>query len=151
MSAAARQRKLDNQAGAVAGLAVLRPDAAADSFRDLARDRESEAGVLAEAVLARPLGVEAVEDSLEIVRRNAWAFVLHTHLRAAVGRAGRDGHRAAVRTERHGIVDQVAEDLAQALVIAQHGGTGGEIGLEREADAAGKLGQTIDLDPRAGQ
>src|ERR1051326_8378060 len=123
MSAAARQRKLDDQAGAVAGLAVLGPDAAADAFRDLARDRKPEARVLAEAVFARPLRVEAVEDGLEIVRRNARTFVLHAHLRPAVARAGHDGHRASVRTERHGIVDQVAENLAQALVIAQHRGT----------------------------
>ena len=42
---------------------------------DLPRDVEAEPGVLAE-ILLRPVGIEALEDALEILRRDAGALIL---------------------------------------------------------------------------
>ena len=54
---------------------IGRPDASAVRFDDLPRDRQPEAGVLAET-LARPIGVEALENALERMRRDAGAVVV---------------------------------------------------------------------------
>ena len=52
-----------------AAAAVARPDAAAVGVDDLARDAQAEPGVLADrAVGLRPVGIEALEDVLELVR-----------------------------------------------------------------------------------
>src|SRR5262245_65067146 len=54
---------------------VLGADGAAVGFDDLARDGEAKAGVLAEARL-RPVGIEALENALQRVRRDAGPVVV---------------------------------------------------------------------------
>ena len=62
-------------------LAVARPDAAAVGIDDLARDAQAQPGVLADrAVGLRPVGIEALEDVLELVRGDAGPVVLHDDL-----------------------------------------------------------------------
>src|SRR5580700_2016316 len=63
----------------VGGITVLGPDLAAMRFDDLPRDREAEAGVLAEALVG-PVRIEALENSFERVLGNAGAFVLDDDL-----------------------------------------------------------------------
>src|SRR2546428_4390810 len=60
-------------------IAVLGPDAALMGFDDLARNRQSETGILAEGAF-RTIGIEALEDALEILRRNARALILDAEL-----------------------------------------------------------------------
>ena len=56
-------------------------------FDDLPRDRQAEAGVLAEA-LARPVRIEALENPLEGIGRNAGAVIIDDDLEAFAGKAG---------------------------------------------------------------
>ena len=56
-------------------IAVLGPDAAAMGLDDLPGDREAETRILAEGAL-RPVGVEALENAVEIVRPDAGTLVL---------------------------------------------------------------------------
>src|SRR6185437_10872328 len=100
-------------------IAVLRIDAPARALDDLARDGKAQARIPAE-ILAGPLGIETLEDGLHILRRNAWAFVLHRHPRDHVILDRRDDDLAGLGTEGGSIVDQVAENLAQPLVAAAH-------------------------------
>ena len=79
-----RRRQPDDEAGAAAlalgrpgalgasrgDETVLRPQPPAMGDHDLPRDVEAEPGILAEALL-RPVGIEALENALEIFRRNA--------------------------------------------------------------------------------
>ena len=60
-------------------IAVLGPDAAAVRIDDLLRDRQAEARVGAEAAF-RPVGVEALEDALQIVRADAGAAIVDAEL-----------------------------------------------------------------------
>ena len=95
------QREDDGEAGAGDGAAgfgadVGGEDAAAVHLDDLARDRQAEAGVLAE-ILVRTIGVEAVEDLLHRLRIDAGAVVIdHDIDIAAVALAG-DANVAALR------------------------------------------------------
>src|ERR1700760_4641007 len=62
--------------GGFAGDTVFRPDAATGILRDLPRDGETQAGILAEG-FAGPFGVEALENGFQIVRRNAGPGIFH--------------------------------------------------------------------------
>ena len=62
--------------------AQMRPPAPSTICRAIERP---EPGILAEIGLARALGVEAVEDGFEIVRRDAGAFVLDRHAHGLSG------------------------------------------------------------------
>src|SRR5262245_47101285 len=55
-------------------ITVFRPDAALMRLDDLARDRQAEAGVLAEGSF-RTVGIETLKDALEIFGRNARPLV----------------------------------------------------------------------------
>src|SRR5579863_8629617 len=57
------------------GGTVLRPDASPVSFDDLPRNRQAEAGILAKALIGT-IGVEALENTLQGMRRHAGAIVL---------------------------------------------------------------------------
>src|ERR1700749_5057977 len=128
--------------------AVLGPDAAAGAEHDLPRDGEAEAGVFAETVLLRALGIEAFEDRLEILRRDAGAFVLDNDAREPVVRRRRNPDRLAVGAERHRVVDQIADDLTKTLVTANDRRTFWEIDIEFHRHALGKIGEVVDLDNR---
>ncbi len=76
MKRGAKDRPLAAARGRLA-IAILGPDAALVRRDDLARDRQAEAGILAERNL-RPIGVEALEDAFEIVGPDPLAFVPST-------------------------------------------------------------------------
>ena len=54
---------------------ILSPDAAMMSLDDLSRDRQSQPRILAKS-LHRPVRIEALENSLQRVRRDAWTVVI---------------------------------------------------------------------------
>ena len=77
-----RERQFDDEARAAAGcLAVvrfsaqMRPPAFCVIWRAMDRPRPE----FLPKMIAGPLGIEALEDGFQIVRRNAGAFVLHRH------------------------------------------------------------------------
>src|SRR5665647_3427491 len=55
--------------------AVLRPDAPAMRLDDLFRDRQTQSGILPKALM-RPVGVEALEDSLQRILANSRPVVI---------------------------------------------------------------------------
>ena len=64
---------------------VLRTQAAAMRFGNRPRNRESQAAMVAEALLLRPVGMETLEHLVTRMRRNAWSLVHHQQdLRAVV-------------------------------------------------------------------
>ena len=79
---------------------------------DLPRDRQAEAGILAEP-LVWPVGVEALEDALEGMRRDAGTVVVDDGLDLVADAPQRDAHLAALRRERPGILDQVGDHLPE--------------------------------------
>src|SRR5579859_3355192 len=94
-------------------------DAAAMGFGDLLGDREAQARMGAELFFLRALGIEALEDGVELVGRNAGAVILdRDDDLAAQAPAGQDD-RAARRAERQGIGQQIAHDLAEARFQAR--------------------------------
>jgi len=71
--------------------------------------------------------VEAVEYGFHIVRRYAFAFIFHRYDRKAVGGMRGDVHDSAVGTERHGVVDEIAEDLPEPFIAPDHRRPGGQV------------------------
>ena len=78
------RRQPDHKAGASNGRlavgvggpgAIFRPDAAAMGFDDLFRDRQPQPGILSET-LVRPVGVKALEDSLQRILANSRPIVI---------------------------------------------------------------------------
>src|SRR5687767_5871603 len=71
-------------------------------------------------MLGRPLGVEALEDRFEIVLGNARSLVVDGDGERPAARrpAELDHDLRTGRAEREGIVDDIAEDLAVAPVVA---------------------------------
>src|SRR5664279_4429525 len=143
-------RQLDDKTSPATGLAavarrsILRPDAAARILRDLAGDGEAEARILAESITG-PLRIETLENGFQIVRRDAGAAILDRDARESMMHMRGDGDGAALRTEGNRIVDQVAEYLAQPLVMAHHFGAGWKIVAERDGDVLAAVGHVIDL------
>ncbi len=101
------------------------------SLDDLARDGEAEAGILAKT-FDRTVGVEALEDALQRVRRDAGAVVLDFDDDSLGGR--RIGVDVAVALpaqanadlpsgfrERAGVVDEVRDHLGEPGIVAEHG------------------------------
>ena len=84
---------------------------------DLPRNVEAETGILAEALL-RPVGIEALENPLQVLRRNAGAFVLDRDLNLIADALRLDRHATARRREGDGVVEQIDDHLAQAAVMA---------------------------------
>src|SRR4029079_5012439 len=98
---------------------VLRPDAALVCLDDLLGDGEAKARILPEGLLAAlAVGVEALEDPLELVGPDAGTVILHHDLDGTVPPARDHPHRAVLAAERAGVVDQVVENLAEAAVVA---------------------------------
>ena len=96
---------------------VLGPQPPTMRDRNLARNVEAEPRVLAE-ILLWAVGIEALEDALEVLLGDTRAFVVHGDL-DFVADAAREHHNAASwRGEGDGVVEQVDDDLAQAAVVA---------------------------------
>ncbi len=88
-------------------------------FGDLFGDREAEARMGAELLFLGTFGIEAVEDGLQLVGRDAGAVILdRDHHFAAQAPAGQDD-RAARRAEGERIGQEVAYDLAEPRFQAQ--------------------------------
>src|SRR4029077_11169469 len=96
---------------------VLSPQTPAMGDHDLPRNIEAETRILAEALL-RPVGIEALENPLQILRRNARAFVLDRDLNLVAHALRLDRHAAPRRREGDGVVEEVDDHLAQAAVMA---------------------------------
>ena len=103
------------------------------------RDRQAEAGILAErGFLLGAVGVEALEDALELVGANARAVVLDDDLDRCPRSAAQQRRAPSVRSaERAGIVDEVVEHLAEPAVVA-----------EDEVGARASAGRNVELDLR---
>src|ERR1700720_3186415 len=143
------ERKLDNEAGArLVFAAVLGPNTPTQALRDLTCDGESKTGVPSKAMLGRPLRVEAVEDRFQHLRWNPGAIILDSDTDICVVVLGNDGHRSTFGTERYGVVDEIAENLSQPLVLSQHFGAQGELDCECEVYPAWKWNQAIDFNDR---
>src|SRR5262245_45036383 len=96
---------------------VLSPQAPPMGDHDLPRNVEAEPGILAEALL-RSVGIEALENAFQILRRNARTVVLDRDLNLASHALRLDRHAAVRRREGDGVVEQVDDHLAQAAVMA---------------------------------
>src|SRR5229473_1131373 len=118
------------------GAAIGGRDRAAIGFHDLPADRQAQARMLAE-MLGRALRIETLEDRFEVVLGDAVALVVDgDDERAAARLAAELDHDArAWWAERQRIVDDVAEHLAVAAVMAVRGErrVGGEPVLDLDA------------------
>src|SRR5579885_3134030 len=105
------QGKLDHKARASA-LAVLGMDRTAVLFHDLARDKQAKAETAEIFRLAAAL--EAPEDAVQRVRRDADAAVLdeHQRVRVRLAEADVDGTAGAV-------LDRIADEIGQHLFEAE--------------------------------
>src|SRR5262245_61966261 len=113
-------------------------DRAAISLHDLPADRETETRMLAE-MLGRPLGVEALENRLEIVFGNARSLVVDRHDKRPAARFTAELHHdpRSWWAERERVVDYVAKHLAVAAVVAVCGER--RIGRDAEVDRHARL------------
>ena len=100
---------------------VARPNPAAVSPDDLARNRQSQTRVLTEA-LVRPIRIESLENSLQRMRRDSGAVIVDRDHDSINGRhpfglgvscrpLKSDAHDAARLGEGAGIVNKVCDDL----------------------------------------
>src|SRR3982074_1023569 len=109
---------------------------AAVGLHDLPADRQAQPRMLAE-MLGRALRVETLEDRFEVVLGDAVAFVVDGDDEGAAARftAELDHDARAWRAERQRIIDDVAEHLAVAAVMAVRGEgrVGGEPVLDLDA------------------
>src|SRR5215475_15579099 len=69
---------------------ILGEEPTAMGFDDLARDAEAETGMGPELLPGRTLGIEAVEDRLQLVRRNAGALIGDAEADAPTLAAGKE-------------------------------------------------------------
>src|SRR5690606_10592893 len=134
-----RAGQFDGEARAC-DLAVFHPvfgsDGAAMRLDDLARNGETEPGMLAKTV--GTVRVEAVEDAFEIFGLNAGTFIFHADHDAARLARGDGAHRAGFGAEGKRVVDQVAHDLAEPRIEPLHD----------HAVAAGRAGVDLQLHAR---
>src|SRR5690606_3398261 len=96
---------------------VLRRDPATMCLHGLPRDRKTKTGVVAEALPLRAIGIEAVEDAVDLLHCNTGAVVIHRDDYMVAGPLGGDPDLAVRRRERAGVVDQVVEHLAEPGVM----------------------------------
>src|SRR3546814_149570 len=120
-------------------------------FDDLLRDAETQAGVSAELLTRRPLGVEALEHGLQLALWNAGAVIrdgYHHGARLAL-RGESDG--AAGRCEGHSVADEVAEHLAEAALDPGHSKVLMVEHVETETRAVDTLARLLHLHERVQQ
>src|SRR4051812_1315960 len=113
-SAIARDREAHG--GALARLA-LRPDPAAVSLHEHARDGQPEAATTAVARAARVGAMEALEDALELVLLDAGPRVGDRELDLFAQHPHPDRDRIAVARVVHGVADEVAEHLRDPVEV----------------------------------
>ncbi len=115
---------------------------------DLLGDRQAEAGILAEGFGAAvsAVGVETLEDALELIRPDAGTVVLDDDLDAILARPGDDADDAVLAAEGTGVVDEIVEHLAQPAVVAEHeiGGRVGSGEFQPDLRPAGRRGVADD-------
>src|SRR6185437_11649184 len=97
----------------------LDPDLADHPPRELAADVETEAGSAGGLSLVRIDPVELLEDRLLLARGDADAVVGDGKLDVVAALADRDRDPAAPRRELGGVVEQVDEDLLDAVAVAR--------------------------------
>src|SRR5260370_23935950 len=104
------------------GAAIGGRDRAAVGLHDLPADRPAQPRMLAQ-MLGRALRVEALEDRFEVVLGDAVALVVDGDDEGAAARlaAELDHDARALRAERQRVIDDVAEHLAVAAVMAGRG------------------------------
>ena len=87
---------------------------------DLPADRQAEPGILAERLARRPVGVEALEDAVDVVGADAGAVVVDGDddrtCRPARGEMAM--RPVLVGHEGAGVLDQVGDHLAEAQIVA---------------------------------
>ncbi len=122
MSCACRQ--VDDEPGALELIGVCRIDnifrrqRAAMGLDDLAADRKTETGILAESLRCRTIRVETFEDAFDILNRNARTVILDKHAQAAAFTAQRHHDTPGiVGHERTGIFNQVAHHLTETQIV----------------------------------
>src|SRR6476619_6610687 len=99
--------------------AVLGANPPAVRFDDLARDGKTEPGVLPKALVG-PVGVEALEDALHRLGRDAGAIVIDRDLDRTAQPPRGDANPAVRRRERARVLDQVIDDLPKPRVVPRH-------------------------------
>ena len=128
------------------------PDPAPVLLDDVAGDGQAEPRPAGLAADPRPVHlVEPFEDARLGGLRDADPMVGHRHDDVRRRRADRDVDLAAVRAELHGVVEQVDEDLAEAVAVAaDRRDRLGDIDAEGHALAIGEQAQAlgrVDRDP----
>ena len=101
-------------------------------FDDAAGDVQAQARMKAERLARRALAVEAVENRRELARRKPRTVVFHRNAHAVRIRRQPYADRAVRRAERNRIVDEVSENLAQAVLDRRHGNGAGRLGFEED-------------------
>ena len=84
---------------------VLGPNRAVMCLDDLLGNGEAEAGMLAEGLTRRALGIEAIEDRREFAFGNSGAVIIDHDADSIVAPARADNDHAAGRAERDRVVD----------------------------------------------
>ena len=116
-----RRRELERERGAAADAVALRKRAAAVPLRRLRDDEQAEAGAF-DALRQRPRrAVEAAEDALGLVRRNADALIAHADDRQVLlALADFDFDPDVLARVLHRVVQQVQDGAAKMIGIAHH-------------------------------
>ena len=116
-----RRGQLERECGAASHALALRKRAAAMAFGGLRDDEQAEAGAF-DALRQRPRrAIEAAEDALGLVRRDADALVAHAddgEVLLAFVDLDLDAH--ALARVLHRIVQQVEDRAAKMIGIAHH-------------------------------
>src|SRR5665213_3193311 len=143
--ACSRYRQFNDQPRAVR-FPVFGENTSPYALRDLPRDGQAESRILAEAMIGGPLRIEAQKHGFQILLRYAGAFVFHGDTQQRTLRARTDRDRSAIGAERYGIVDEIAENLAQPFVAAQHARARGQIERQHDLHAARNFREFVDFD-----
>src|SRR5690606_16383268 len=97
---------------------VLRRQPAAMRLDDLAADGQAEAGILAESLAGRPVGVEALEYAVDRVDADAGAVVVdRDDDMARQARQADDDSPALLRREGARILDEIGEHLPEPQIV----------------------------------
>src|SRR5690606_10376680 len=100
---------------------VLRRQPAAMCLDDLAADGQAKPRILAERLACRTIGVETLEDALDVVNPYAGAVIIdRDDYMSRRARQGDDDAPLFLRHEGSCVLDQVGDDLAQPQIVAQN-------------------------------
>src|SRR5258708_11600377 len=103
--------------GADRASAILCPDPSAMGFDDLLRNREPQAGILAEPLM-RAIRVKPLEDSLEGVIPNAWPVIVDDDFDFGFQAAADEAHLVAGAGKRLGVHQEIGDHLSQPGIVA---------------------------------